>query len=160
MMEQFLGWADPLEQEITTHSLFFHGQRSLGSQRVEHDLHHTHTPTHTHTHTELLLWIQMILLPQSLNLLTSFICGLLLLLFWPCHTACGILVPGIEHRPLAMKLPSSNCWTARDFPMYVTDLITLYLLLPVSFSFHSFHFSKYSLSFLFVCLERSLQQFL
>ena len=148
-MEQFLGREDPLEQEIATHSLFFHGQRSLGSQRVEHDL--------PHTHTELLLWIQMILLPQSLNLLTSFICGLLL--FWPCHTTCGILVLGTEHKSLAMKLPSSNCQTARDFPMYVTDLITLYLFLPMSFSFHNFHFSKYSL-FLFVCLQRSLQRFL
>ena len=37
--------------------------------------------------------------------------------FWPCHTACGILVPwpGIELRPLAVKEWSTNHWTTREF---------------------------------------------
>ena len=38
--------------------------------------------------------------------------------FWPLCEACGILVslPGIEPRPTAVKAPSPNHWTARDFP--------------------------------------------
>ena len=33
------------------------------------------------------------------------------------HVACGILVPrpGIESKPLAVKAPSPNQWTTRDF---------------------------------------------
>ena len=40
------------------------------------------------------------------------------LVFWPCLTACGILVPwpGIEPRPLAVKSLSPNHWNAREFP--------------------------------------------
>ena len=48
MQIQSLGWEDPLEKEMTTHSIFLpgesHGQRSLGGlpsmglQRVGHDL--------------------------------------------------------------------------------------------------------------------------
>ena len=39
-------------------------------------------------------------------------------LFWPCCTACGILVPqpGIEPWPSAVRAQSSNHWTAREFP--------------------------------------------
>ena len=39
-------------------------------------------------------------------------------IFWPHHTACGILVPQleIEARPLAVKAWSSNPWTTREFP--------------------------------------------
>ena len=34
------------------------------------------------------------------------------------HTTCGILVPqpGIEPAPTAVKAPSPNHWTAREFP--------------------------------------------
>ena len=37
--------------------------------------------------------------------------------FWLCDTACRILVPqpGIEPRPLAVKAPGPNHWTAREF---------------------------------------------
>ena len=43
---------------------------------------------------------------------------LLLFFFWPCHTACGILVPwpGIEIMPLAVKAQSPNQWTVREVP--------------------------------------------
>ena len=38
--------------------------------------------------------------------------------FWPCHAACGILVPqpGIEPMPPAVEVQSPNHWTAREFP--------------------------------------------
>ena len=60
---QSLGWEDPLEKEMATHSSILawgiHGQRSLASNspwgRKELDttegLTHTHKHTHTHTHT-------------------------------------------------------------------------------------------------------------
>ena len=37
--------------------------------------------------------------------------------FWPCHTACGILVPqpGTEPEPSAVKAWSPNHWTVREF---------------------------------------------
>ena len=36
--------------------------------------------------------------------------------FWPCHMACGILVPqsGIEPMPPAVEVWSPNHWTARE----------------------------------------------
>ena len=38
--------------------------------------------------------------------------------FWPRLVAYGILVsqPEIQPRPLAVKAPRTNHWTARDFP--------------------------------------------
>ena len=38
--------------------------------------------------------------------------------FLPHHSAHGILVPPleIEPRPTAVKVPSSNHWTTREFP--------------------------------------------
>ena len=38
--------------------------------------------------------------------------------FWPCPTACGILVPrpGIEPVPPAVEARSLNHWTAREVP--------------------------------------------
>ena len=38
--------------------------------------------------------------------------------FWPCHVACGILVPRpvIEPGPSAVKAWGPNLWTAREFP--------------------------------------------
>ena len=43
-----------------------------------------------------------------------------LFFFWPCREACGILVPrpGIEPRPTAVKVPSPNQWTTREFPIF------------------------------------------
>ena len=36
---------------------------------------------------------------------------------WPCHTACGIVVsrPGIEPGAPAVRTPSPNHWTTREF---------------------------------------------
>ena len=44
--------------------------------------------------------------------------GLHTCFFWPHLAACGILVPQpeIEPRTLAVKVPSPNHWTAREFP--------------------------------------------
>ena len=41
-------------------------------------------------------------------------------LFWLCHMVCGILVPqlGIEPRPPAVEVWSSNHWTAKEFPRF------------------------------------------
>ena len=38
--------------------------------------------------------------------------------FWLCCAACGILVlrPGNKPGPLAVKVPSPNHWTTREFP--------------------------------------------
>ena len=58
-----LGWEDPLEEGMATHSIFLPeesswteepgGLQSMGLQRVTHDwATNTHTHTHTHTHTE------------------------------------------------------------------------------------------------------------
>ena len=39
--------------------------------------------------------------------------------FWPCHTACGILVPrpGIEPVPPAVEARGLNHWTTREVPI-------------------------------------------
>lgn len=46
--------------------------------------------------------------------LSTFFC-------WPCHTACEMLVhpPGIKPRSTAVKAPSFNHWTTREFPKYI-----------------------------------------
>ena len=38
--------------------------------------------------------------------------------FWPCRVACGILIPppGIEPGFPAVKVPSPNHWTMKEFP--------------------------------------------
>ena len=43
---------------------------------------------------------------------------LLVLLFWLCHTICGILVPQprMEIAPSAVKAQSPNHWATREFP--------------------------------------------
>ena len=45
---------------------------------------------------------------------------LIFFLFWPCHVACGILVPwpGIEPGPPAVEVWSPNHWTTREFPIF------------------------------------------
>ena len=42
--------------------------------------------------------------------------------FWPCHMACGILVPqpGIELRPSKVRAQSLNHWTTRQFLGYMS----------------------------------------
>ena len=57
----FLGWEDPLEKEMATHSSILSWKiswretsgrlQSMGSQRVRHDWVHAHIHIHTHTHT-------------------------------------------------------------------------------------------------------------
>ena len=46
--------------------------------------------------------------------------GLLGYFFWPCHAACGILVPrpGIEPAPPSLEAQSLNHWTAREVPVW------------------------------------------
>ena len=43
-------------------------------------------------------------------------CGFPTGYFFPCHSACGILVPrpGIESIPLALEVQSLNHWTASE----------------------------------------------
>ena len=57
-----------------------------------------------------------------LNILFMYLCMYVsIYLFWPRCTACGILVPqpGIEPRPLAVRVRSPNYWTAREFPIWL-----------------------------------------
>ena len=44
--------------------------------------------------------------------------------FWPCCTAGGILQPGIEPAPLAVKAWSPNHWTTGEFPKYIYIFFT------------------------------------
>ena len=56
---------------------------------------------------------------QFLESLTFFFFSFsVVLFFWPCHVACGILVPqpGIELMSPAVEAWSPNHWTAREFP--------------------------------------------
>ena len=64
-----------------------------------------------------------------------------LFIFWPCHTACGILVPwsGIEPLSPAVEVQSFNHWTAREVPT------TFVLKIPI--------LTRFSLNFL-VCLKQ------
>ena len=59
-----------------------------------------------------------------LNTLKKFIL-FYFFIFWPCHVACGILVPppGIEPKSPALGALCLNHWTAREFP----DLFNLSL---------------------------------
>ena len=54
------------------------------------------------------------------------------LLFWPCHVTCGVLVPwpGIEPIPQAVKVQSTNHWTARKFPALVLIDCFIFCLVP------------------------------
>ena len=58
--------------------------------------------------------------------------------FWPCCTACRILVPqsGTEPAPSVMKAQSPNQWTVREFPLSLilqslSDLPTLKFWLKI-----------------------------
>ena len=64
----------------------------------------------------------------SMRLLT-----ILLLLFWSCHVACGILVPRpwIEPMPPAMEAWHLNHWTAREILKLLTDFQLFFLVTNV-----------------------------
>ena len=53
--------------------------------------------------------------------------------FWPCHTACKILVPqpGIEPGSMAVKAPCPNHWTAREVPPRDSYCLLAYLVLSL-----------------------------
>ena len=55
---------------------------------------------------------------QNLGMGSKQHCFAFFFSFWPCCVACGILVPqpGIEPRAPAVKVLSTNHWTAREFP--------------------------------------------
>ena len=88
---QSLGWEDPLEKRMATHSSILAwrtpwteepGQlQSMGLQRIGHDLGtntYTHTRTHTHTHThthsfpQLLCFYMLVSLGMVLNFSSHF----------------------------------------------------------------------------------------
>ena len=76
--------------------------------------------------------------------------------FWPCHTACGILVaqPGIKSMPPAVEALSLNHWTTREVPghyslkMQVTEYFSqgksdqTYHILERSLLFYCLHYEK------------------
>ena len=67
---QSLGWEDPLEKEMATHSSTHAwkipwmekpgGLQSMGSQRVGHDLvtEHTHVHIYTYVHIHTYIWVR------------------------------------------------------------------------------------------------------
>ena len=61
-------------------------------------------------------------LKKNLVIMIIFQCNVfvfyLFILFWPCHTACGILVPqpGIKPMPPAVEAWSRNHWTTGEVP--------------------------------------------
>ena len=63
-------------------------------------------------------------------LLAGFLSFIYFIFFWPCPTACGILVPppGIEPAPPALEAWSLNHWTAREVPRFLYFLIMRSLL--------------------------------
>ena len=109
-----LGWEDPLEKEMATHSSTLAWRipwreepgrlQSTGSQS------RTWLSDFTHPYY------------QSCTLLDSEFSLFLLLLFiyffWPCCPGCGILItrPGIEPQPLAVEAWSLTHWASRGVP--------------------------------------------
>ena len=61
-------------------------------------------------------------------------------IFWPCHGACGILVPwpGVKPEPPAVKAQSLKNWTAREVPsiIFSKDCSLLIDLYRHSFPFY------------------------
>ena len=57
--------------------------------------------------------------------ITSHITSHIIVFFWPCHVACGILVPqrGVEPVPPAVEVWSPNYWTTREFPGLVISVL-------------------------------------
>ena len=52
----------------------------------------------------------------------------ILLFLWPCHIACGILVPqpGMETVPPVLEVWSLNCWGARKVPLLTMLMPSFY----------------------------------
>ena len=70
--------------------------------------------------------------PQGPSLTTIILYHITLFwFFWPCHAACGILVPqqGIEPVPPAWDVQSLNHWTATEVPHHtiLTDNFLVHL---------------------------------
>ena len=61
------------------------------------------------------------------------------IIFWPCHTACGILVPwpGVEPLPPAVEAWSPNHWTTREAPRTSLLLLPDLLFICPSSTYHS-----------------------
>ena len=61
-----------------------------------------------------------------------------LLFFWPCHTACGILVPwpGIRSVPPALELLSLNHWSAWEILLFIISFPVSSLLLSPCIEFY------------------------
>ena len=57
---------------------------------------------------------KVLVFSPTFSFLFLFVC------FWPHHTACRMLVPRLETEPRtpAVRAPSSNCWSAREFPLF------------------------------------------
>ena len=104
--------SDPLEKGMATHSCILARRiqwiedpgrlQSMGSQRVGHDW-------VTFTHLFICDYTESTLLPNFFFFFFFFF-------FWPCHTACGILVPipWSNSDPQQWKMQSPNHWTTRN----------------------------------------------
>ena len=135
---QSLGWEDPLEKEMATHSSILAWRipwteepgrlQSLGSQRVRHD-----RATNTHTHTYIYILLVLFLSKISNTLIIFDRLGLIIVTFnWqgcgsfarrmfqqsdsPCNTHLGLLV--VPHHCLEEESP------------YPKDPHTLYSHIP------------------------------
>ena len=71
------------------------------------------------------------LLTLGFRFLASRTKGEYTVVVWPCHTACGIVVPrpGIEPRAPAVRTPSPKHWTTREFLMLVLFKVSLSVVL-------------------------------
>ena len=85
-------------------------------------------------------------------------------IFCPCHVTCGIFVPrpGVEPVPSAVKVPSPNHWTAREFPhKYLIKLNGPFLdykekEIPSLYVNYLYGFVGFHLYVFFVCVLWSL----
>ena len=82
-------------------------------------------------------WFSTLLESDPFENLFSFY--FFIFIFWPCHTACGILVPrpGTEPVPPAAETQSLNNWTAREVPenlIKATNLLLRRINTPLTFS--------------------------
>ena len=50
-------------------------------------------------------------------------------IYWPCHVACGILVPqpGVEPAPPAVEVQSLNHWTTKEVPDFIVFKCVSYM---------------------------------
>ena len=74
---------------------------------------------------------------------------ILKIIFWPCHMACGILVPllEIELGPSTVKVQSPKHWTTREFPIYFKKLVKEVLSsLAILSASHLFNYNTFNLA--------------